>query len=72
MMLAGVCSAGFITTVQPAAMAGASFQVAISSGEVPGNNLADDALAARRMLSDSVVAFNSVALPSSARITLAK
>ena len=35
-MLAGVCSAGFITTVQPAAMAGASFQVAISSGKFQG------------------------------------
>ena len=30
--LSGVCSAGLITTVQPAAIAGAIFQAAISSG----------------------------------------
>ena len=30
--LSGVCSAGLMTTVQPAAMAGAIFQAAISSG----------------------------------------
>jgi hypothetical protein len=32
-MLAGVCSAGLITTQLPAASAGASFQTAISSGK---------------------------------------
>ena len=32
----GVCSAGFITTVQPAAMAGASFHVAINMGKFHG------------------------------------
>src|SRR5207249_10571720 len=31
-MLSGVCSAGFRTQVQPAAMAGASFQEAITNG----------------------------------------
>ena len=33
---AGVCSAGFITTVLPAASAGASFHVAMSSGKFHG------------------------------------
>ena len=31
-MLSGVCSAGLSTTVHPAAIAGAIFQAAISSG----------------------------------------
>ncbi|SKX48589.1 Uncharacterised protein [Mycobacteroides abscessus subsp. massiliense] len=35
-MDAGVCSAGLSTTVLPAAMAGASFQLAISSGKFHG------------------------------------
>ena len=35
-MVAGVCSAGFITTQLPAASAGASFQAAISSGKFQG------------------------------------
>ncbi len=35
-MLIGVCSAGFITTQLPAAMAGASFQAAIRSGKFQG------------------------------------
>ena len=35
-MEAGVCSAGLSTTVFPAAMAGASFQVAIRSGKFHG------------------------------------
>ncbi len=36
MMDTGVCSAGLITTQFPAASAGASFQVAISSGKFHG------------------------------------
>jgi hypothetical protein len=36
MMLMGVCSAGFNTTQLPAASAGASFQIAISSGKFHG------------------------------------
>jgi hypothetical protein len=36
MMDTGVCSAGLITTQFPAASAGASFQVAISSGKFQG------------------------------------
>ena len=32
----GVCSAGFITTVQPAAKAGQSFHAAIKSGKFQG------------------------------------
>ena len=35
-MLAGVCSAGLSTTQLPAAIAGASFQAAISSGKFHG------------------------------------
>ncbi|MQM40318.1 hypothetical protein KBTX_04367 [wastewater metagenome] len=35
-MLAGVCSAGLRTTQLPAASAGASFQMAISSGKFQG------------------------------------
>ena len=35
-MLSGVCSAGFRTTQLPAAIAGASFQIAISRGKFQG------------------------------------
>ena len=35
-MDAGVCSAGFITTVQPAARAGANFHAAINKGKFQG------------------------------------
>ena len=38
----GVCSAGLSTTEQPAQIAGASFQVAISSGIIPWNDLTSD------------------------------
>ena len=34
--VSGVCSAGFITTVQPVARAGPSFQACISSGKFHG------------------------------------
>ena len=41
--VSGVCSAGLSTIVQPAASAGAIFQVAISSGKFHGHDLGADA-----------------------------
>jgi hypothetical protein len=41
--VSGVCSAGFITIVQPAASAGPHFQAVHQHREVPGNDLPDHA-----------------------------
>jgi hypothetical protein len=54
--LSGVYSAGFSTTVLPAASAGATFQASISSGKVPRDDLAANA--------DRLVAGNSLSASS--------
>ena len=48
MAVSGVCSAGFSTTVQPVASAGASFHDAISSGKFHGTIWPQTPIGSRR------------------------
>ena len=67
----GVCSAGFSTTQLPAASAGASFQVAISSGKFHGMIWPTTPSGSRKW--NATVSLSiSDRLPSWARITPAK
>ena len=52
--VAGVCSAGLITTQLPAASAGASFQSRHENWKVPGDDLTDDAQRLLIMVGDRI------------------
>src|SRR5690606_26406136 len=67
----GVLSAGFNTTVLPAANAGANFQTAISNGKFQGIICAITPIGSCT-IKETVLASNSLNEPSSARITPAK
>ena len=70
-MPTGVCSAGLRTTQLPAAKAGATFQAAIKMGKFQGM-ICPTTPNGSGTLRETVLASNSLTLPSSARITPAK